>query len=98
MSNSQNEKTLNIRLSGSAKEFGQALAIFAPVCILGACGEKSVARGVQGGLDGILHDADDESDAHHLHCHVRGDTENRARHGNQKQRAASNSRRAAGGN
>ena len=54
---------------------------------LGGRGEQHVGGGVQCRLAGVLDDADDEADAHHLHGDVVGNAEQAARHGNQQQGA-----------
>ena len=59
-------------------------------------GEQNVGGGVQGGLAGVLNDADDEADAHHLHGDVVGDAEHAAGHGDQQQGAAGHAGSAAG--
>ena len=64
--------------------------------ILGGGGKFHVTGRVQRGLYRVLHHADDEAHAHHLHGDVVGDAEQRAGHGDQQQGAASHAGSAAG--
>ena len=73
------------------------LAGLAPLLELRDGGEQRIGRGVDGGLDGVLNDADDEADADDLHGDVIGDAEQGAGHGDEQQRAARNAGRAARG-
>lgn len=57
--------------------------------VLGGGGEEDVAAGVEGGLDGVLHDTDDGADSDGLHGDVVADAEEGACHRNEQQRAAS---------
>ncbi len=65
------------------------------VSVFCGCAENHVARGVDRGFQGILHDADDKADADHLHCNVGTDTEERACHRDEEEGAARNARRTA---
>ena len=63
--------------------------------VFGGGRELHIGRGVQAGFHGILDDADDEADAHHLHGDVVADAEQRAGHRDEQQRAACHAGRAA---
>ncbi len=63
--------------------------------VLGGGGELHVTGGVQRSLDGVLNDADDETDADDLHSDIIGDAEQRACHRDEQQRAARDAGSAA---
>ena len=71
------------------------LAGLAPLLELRDGGEQRIGRGVDGSLERVLNDADDETDADDLHGDVVGDAEQGAGHGDEQQRAARNAGRAA---
>ena len=63
--------------------------------IFGGRRKLHVGSGIQAGLHGILDDADDEADTHHLHGDVIADAEQRAGHWNKQQRATGHTGSAA---
>ena len=58
-----------------AQERRQGLALLAPLVIFRSGGKFHVTGGVQRSLDGVLNDADDETDADDLHSDIIGDAE-----------------------
>ena len=64
--------------------------------VLGGGGELHVTGRVQGSLNRVLHHADDEADAHHLHGDIVGNAEQGAGHGDQQQGTAGHAGSTAG--
>ena len=71
-------------------------SLFFPLEELRRRGEDHVARGIEGGLEGVLNDAHDEAHADDLHRDIIGNAEERAGKRNQKERAAGDAGSAAG--
>ena len=73
----------------------ERFALLEPLVVLGGGGELHITGGVQRSLDGVLNDADDETDADDLHSDIIGDAEQRACHRDEQQRATRDAGSAA---
>ena len=88
----------NRRIRHTVFDIWTLFLLFHPLAIaLGGGSEESIGAGVEGRLDRVLHNADDEADADGLHGHVAIDAEQGTGNRDEQQRTARYTRGATSG-